>query len=136
MIIFLDFDGTVVEHNYPIIGAANPGATDVIRSLQKEGHEIILNTMRADFNDGSLEEAMSYLNSTELDLEEIILFEPKKVQPQAYPSELHSHQKNLFIDDTGMNAPLRPNIMLPVGMMVDWRIVRSDLLRWGLIKSI
>lgn len=135
MIFFLDFDGTVVEHSYPIIGAANPGAVDVIKSLQKEGHEIILNTLRADLNDGSLEEAMSYLNSPDLGLDEIIHFESRKRAPQAYPTQIHPSQKEFYIDDTSSAAPLRPNIILPMGMMVDWRIVRNDFLRWGLIKS-
>ena len=33
MIIYLDFDGTVVEHAYPQIGANNPDALKVIRRL-------------------------------------------------------------------------------------------------------
>ena len=57
MNIYLDFDGTVVEHDYPEIGKLNPGALEVIKKLQDAGHTIILNTMRVEFNDGTLEEA-------------------------------------------------------------------------------
>ena len=60
MLIYLDFDGTVVEHAYPEIGADNPKALKVIRRLQDAGHHIILNTYRADLNDGSLQEALNY----------------------------------------------------------------------------
>lgn len=132
--IYLDFDGTVVEHAYPIIGAPNPGAIDVIGALQQNGHKIVLNTLRADLNDGSLEEAMAYLNSDEHGMDEIIHFELKKLDPLAYPSGIKATFQHVFIDDTSRNVPLRPNIFLPVGMMVDWRIVKADFLRYGLIK--
>ena len=38
MQIFLDFDGRVVEHYYPLIGAYNPGCKEVISKLQKAVH--------------------------------------------------------------------------------------------------
>ncbi|MEN9968378.1 MAG: hypothetical protein RIR94_552, partial [Bacteroidota bacterium] len=44
MTIYLDFDGTVVEHAYPQIGAPNPHALRVIGKLQAAGHQFILNT--------------------------------------------------------------------------------------------
>ena len=46
MNIFLDFDGTVVEHKYPAIGKYNQGAFDVVKKLIDAGHNIILNTYR------------------------------------------------------------------------------------------
>ena len=42
--IYLDFDGTCVEHRYPEIGKYNFGAIEVIEKLQQAGHNIILNT--------------------------------------------------------------------------------------------
>ena len=54
MQIFLDFDGTVVEHYYPLIGAYNQGAKEVIARLQQAGHEVILNTYRVEIEDDSL----------------------------------------------------------------------------------
>ena len=47
MIIAVDFDGTIVEHEYPKIGKEIPFATDVIKLLQTEGHQIILWTYRS-----------------------------------------------------------------------------------------
>jgi hypothetical protein len=61
MYIILDFDGTVVEHKYPKIGRANPGAIGTILKLQKAGHRIILNTYRADCENGTLNHAIDYL---------------------------------------------------------------------------
>ena len=61
MLIQLDFDGTVVEFDYPKIGLLNPGSVEVIDKLRKAGHEIVLNTYRADLNDGTLEDAHAFL---------------------------------------------------------------------------
>ena len=47
MIIAVDFDGTIVKHEYPEIGKEIPFATDVIKLLQEEGHRIILWTYRS-----------------------------------------------------------------------------------------
>lgn len=47
MIISIDFDGTIVEENYPGIGALKPGAIEVLMELSRRGHYLILNTCRA-----------------------------------------------------------------------------------------
>jgi len=44
--IAVDFDGTIVEHRYPEIGEIIPGAFDVLRELQENGHRLILWTVR------------------------------------------------------------------------------------------
>jgi len=46
MIIAVDFDGTIVEHAYPLIGKPIPFAIDTLKRLQKEEHQIILWTVR------------------------------------------------------------------------------------------
>ena len=61
MLIQLDFDGTVVEFDYPKIGLLNEGSIEVVNKLRNAGHEIVLNTYRADLNDGTLEEAHVFL---------------------------------------------------------------------------
>ena len=44
--IAVDFDGTIVEHQYPKIGNEIPFATETLRALQKKGHKLILWTYR------------------------------------------------------------------------------------------
>ncbi len=44
--IAVDFDGTIVEHRYPDIGEIIPGAFEVLRELQENGHTLILWTVR------------------------------------------------------------------------------------------
>ncbi|MDD4215826.1 MAG: hypothetical protein PHZ24_00625 [Bacteroidales bacterium] len=44
--IAVDFDGTIVEHRYPDIGEIIPGAFEVLRELQENGHKLVLWTVR------------------------------------------------------------------------------------------
>ncbi len=46
MTIAVDFDGTIVEHKYPEIGAERPFATDTLKMLIKDRHKLILWTVR------------------------------------------------------------------------------------------
>lgn len=46
MIIAVDFDGTIVRHRYPKIGEELPFATETLRILIREGHRLILWTVR------------------------------------------------------------------------------------------
>ena len=57
MIIAIDFDGTIVTHEYPYVGKPLPLAKEVINMLGKNRHDIFLYTMR----DGSeLLDAIEY----------------------------------------------------------------------------
>lgn len=42
MLIAVDFDGTIVEHEYPKIGKEIPFAIDTLIELANEGHRIVL----------------------------------------------------------------------------------------------
>ena len=44
--IAIDFDGTIVEDRYPDIGPEITFATDTLRMLQQEHHQLILWTVR------------------------------------------------------------------------------------------
>jgi len=46
MIFAIDFDGTIVEHEYPEIGPEIPGAVNTLKDLQAKGHKIIIYTCR------------------------------------------------------------------------------------------
>jgi hypothetical protein len=60
MIIAVDFDGTIVEHEFPRIGPEIEGAFFYLRKLQEDGHRIVLWTCR----DGSyLVDAMELLQN-------------------------------------------------------------------------
>lgn len=46
MTIAVDFDGTIVEHKYPQIGRELPFATETLRRLIEDRHQLILWTVR------------------------------------------------------------------------------------------
>jgi hydroxymethylpyrimidine pyrophosphatase-like HAD family hydrolase len=47
MISAIDFDGTIVEHRYPAIGKERTFAFETLKSLQRQGHLLILWTYRS-----------------------------------------------------------------------------------------
>jgi len=47
LIIAVDFDGTIVKHEYPEIGESVPYAFEVLKELVNRGHKLILFTMRS-----------------------------------------------------------------------------------------
>ncbi|RNC64739.1 BT0820 family HAD-type phosphatase [Proteiniphilum sp. X52] len=57
MIIAIDFDGTIVEHAYPDIGKPIPFAIETLLQMQKDGHKLILWTVR---KGRLLQEAIDY----------------------------------------------------------------------------
>lgn len=46
MILAVDFDGTIVEDDYPFIGDPLPGAIETLKKLRKEGYQLVLWTCR------------------------------------------------------------------------------------------
>ena len=46
MIIAVDFDGTIVEHEYPAIGREIPFATETLKMLMKQKHKLIMWSVR------------------------------------------------------------------------------------------
>jgi hypothetical protein len=133
MTIYLDFDGTVVEHQYPAIGAENPHAIRVIRALQNIGHAIILNTFRADLNDGSLEEALAFLHDPAQGLDTISKSTAKKIHPGPFDLTESLRFVKLYIDDIAEGIPLIPNRMVANGFMVDWLAVEHALIQIGIL---
>ena len=47
MILAIDFDGTIVDHEYPNIGKAKLFAFETLKQFQKQGHTLILWTYRS-----------------------------------------------------------------------------------------
>lgn len=44
--ISIDFDGVICKENWPEVGELLPGAKEVIQKWVKDGHTIIINTLR------------------------------------------------------------------------------------------
>ena len=120
MLIQLDFDGTVVEFDYPKIGLLNEGSIEVVNKLRNAGHELVLNTYRADLNDGTLEEAHVFLKEIGIFPSHLpIPTNEKKVKSPPWDLTQFMEDQVLFIDDDTKNIPLRPCVGCHL-LMVDW----------------
>ncbi len=106
MTIAVDFDGTIVEHRYPEIGREIPFATETLKMLTKEGHRLILWSVR----EGKLlEEAVAWCRERGLEFYAV---------NHDYPEENTNHDNysrklkvELFIDDRNL------------GGLPDWGII-------------
>ena len=109
MIIAVDFDGTIVEHQYPKIGQEIPFAIDTLKRLQREErHQLILWTVR----EGKL-------------LEEAVEFCKKR------GLEFYAVNKNFPEEDVHTNGCKKVN----AEMYIDDRNI-GGLPDWGLIYKI
>ena len=118
MKIYLDFDGTVVEHAYPNMGEPNPMALEVIKKLKDAGHDIILNTYRANLDKKLLQDSIDYLNQ-KVFTDNNVKFVDSKIDPWTFDWDRITTNDVLFIDDIAQFIPLRPQVKIP-GSMVDW----------------
>lgn len=123
-IIGIDFDGTIVEHAYPEIGAPVPGAIDTIKDLIANGHRIILWTMRSG---ETLQEAYDYLKDNGIEL-----FGVNKNPEQGWSNSPKAYC-HVYIDDAALGCPLiRKFDQRP---MVYWPKVREFLKAKGLLTN-
>ncbi|NDV78214.1 BT0820 family HAD-type phosphatase [Dysgonomonas sp. 511] len=104
MIIAVDFDGTIVEHAYPKIGRPIPFAIETLLQLQKDGHTLLMWTVRTD---ELLQEAVDYCESKGLRF-----YAANKNHPEEDPaSAARKLNAEMYIDDRN------------VGGLPDWGVI-------------
>ena len=110
MIIAVDFDGTIVEHDYPKIGKPIPFAINVLKKLQQEEHHIlVLWTVR----EGKLlDEAVNYCSKNGITFYAVNKNYPEE-EPGDSPRKLTA---DIFIDDKN------------IGGLPDWGIIYKSIL--------
>lgn len=124
MYIAVDFDGTCVTHDYPNVGK-DIGAVPVLRALNQNGHELILNTMR----DGDeLMDAIIWFSNRY-----IPLFGMNENPTQKSWTKSPKVYANLYIDDAAMGCFLCYNPEISDRPYVDWKETASYLHTRGLI---
>lgn len=118
LIIAIDFDGTIVTHEYPKIGRPVPGAIETMKEFIARGDKLILWTMRSG---KELQEAVEYCSANGITFWGINENPEQKDwtdSPKAYAQ--------VYIDDAALNATLIPN---PGGRpYLDWFVVRHCLI--------
>ena len=106
MTIAVDFDGTIVEHRYPELGREIPFATDTLKMLSKEGHRLILWSVREGH---LLDEAVAWCRERGLEFYAVNKdFPEESTKHDNYSRKL---KVELFIDDRN------------IGGLPDWGLI-------------
>jgi hypothetical protein len=125
MYICIDFDGTVVDHRYPDLGEAVPGALEWLKKLQDHGALLILFTMRSDGGPHGpvLEQAVTFLKENG-----IVLYGVNRNPDQDSWTTSPKAYGQVYVDDAAIGCPL----IHPHGFTrpcVDWAEVGPLLLQ-------
>lgn len=120
LIICIDFDGTMVEHDYPRLGGELKGSFYYMRKFIEHGAKIILFTMRSG---PELKEAVDWIEGRGITLHGVNANPTQKEwtqSPKAYGQ--------LYIDDAAFGCPLiyEPNKR----PYVNWEIVGPSVLNF------
>lgn len=68
MVIAVDFDGTIVEHQFPEIGEPIKDSFRVLKQLQARGHKLVMWTCRYGFE---LQEAIDFCKENGLEFDAV-----------------------------------------------------------------
>lgn len=135
--ILVDFDGTVVTHEFPSVGK-DIGAVPILKKLVANGHKLILFTMRSErpfinFN-GSvryvLDEAVEWFEKNDIPLYGINTNPEQKdwtSSPKAFGQ--------LIIDDIALGCPTKVDKSKSQRPFMDWGKVEELLIEKGLIEK-
>lgn len=100
MTIAVDFDGTIVHHNYPEIGEEIPFAIETLKMLINKGHRLILWTVR----EGQfLEDAVNWCRERGVEFYAVNLDYPEET-PQNNEHYTRKIKVDVFIDDRNLGG--------------------------------
>ena len=98
MIIAVDFDGTIVEHEYPRIGKEKPFAFYTLKKLQAEGHQLILWTSR---QGSALDEAVEFCRRNGLEFYAVNKNYPEETWDESVGRKIVA---DIYIDDRNLGG--------------------------------
>lgn len=102
-ILYLDFDGTVVEFDYPKIGKLNEGCVEVIKWLREEkNYKVILNSYRSDLSIRDVKDALNFCKENGITIDNYVY---KKIEPIPFKDNF-LNPDIIFIDDIAKDTPL------------------------------
>lgn len=98
LVIAIDFDGTIVEHRYPLIGQIRPFAFETMKALQVKGHRLILWTHRTG---QSLDEAIKFCRDHGIEF-----YAVNKNYPEETWNQIDSRKilADIYIDDRNLGG--------------------------------
>lgn len=98
LVIAVDFDGTIVEHDYPRIGREMVFAFDTLRALQKKGHKLILWTYR---EGKTLREAVEFCKKNGIEFYAVNNSYPEEKLTSEVSRKINA---DIFIDDRNIGG--------------------------------
>lgn len=96
--IAIDFDGTLVENNYPKIGKQILFAFDTLKKLQENGHRLILWTYR---KGRTLDEAVQFCKDQGIEFYAVNMSFPEEKWD---PKDSRKINADFFIDDRNIGG--------------------------------
>jgi len=96
--IAVDFDGTIVEHDYPRIGKEMLFAFETLHALQKKGHKLILWTYRYG---NLLQEAVDYCRDNGIEFYAVNKSYPEEKFDGEVSRKINA---DIFIDDRNVGG--------------------------------
>ena len=130
MFVAIDFDGTIVEHQFPDIGRAVPGAFEWMKKWQEAGAKLILWTMRSDGRTGEgkengpvLTDAVQFCRDNGVEF-----FAVNGNPTQSIWTNSPKCYAHIYVDDAAFGCPLRPAMKAGVRPCVVWEQVGPAVL--------
>jgi hydroxymethylpyrimidine pyrophosphatase-like HAD family hydrolase len=96
--IAIDFDGTIVEHVYPLIGEEKVFAFQTMKELQKRGYRLILWTFRSG---KELDEAVEYCRNKGIEFYAVNKNYPEEVFDETISRKIDA---DIYIDDKNIGG--------------------------------
>jgi hydroxymethylpyrimidine pyrophosphatase-like HAD family hydrolase len=98
MIIAVDFDGTIVEHEYPKIGKPKLFAFETLKALQDKGHQLILWTYRSG---NELQEAVDFCKENGIEFYAVNKNYPEEKYDDSMSRKIMA---DIYIDDRNVGG--------------------------------
>lgn len=131
MVIGIDFDGTCVTHEYPEIGESI-GAEKVLRDLVKNGHQLVLCTMRGHMpykGRDLLQEAVDWFEKNGIEL-----FGVNRTPLQDTWTDSPKPYAQMYIDDAALGCPIIESDISDYPY-VDWKKLDGIFRSTGIIST-
>lgn len=127
MIIAIDFDGTIVDHQFPDIGPEVPGAFMWLREFQQAGAQLMLWTMRSDGREdgtNTLADAVNFCRANGVEFWGV----NENPQQKGWTGSPKQYA-HLYIDDAAFGCPMRDHPSATSRRpVVDWEKVGPEVL--------
>ncbi len=113
MIIAVDFDGTIVEHEYPKIGKPKLFAFETLKALQEKGHQLLLWTYRSG---DELKEAVEFCRKNGIEFYAVNKNYPEEIYDESMSRKIMA---DVYIDDRNVGGFL--------GWSEIWKVLNPNI---------